>query len=405
MNLTTSSHRKQRMAPEFQRGLSLIELMIAMTLGLAIVAAVGYVYVSGVVGYRVQNNQSRMQEDARFVVETVSRDVRMAGYMGCANPTAFENQTTLELMAGSPVMTVDTSWLTPNTPSTQNIDRFVDTSLVIRGVSAAASNASAMLPNSAKLSGSLQPGTDILFILRAGEEHGRIQSVSPTDVASRSEYTAPDEFSLPEPLPGVKAGDNVTVVISNCQLAKIVKPTYPSLKNGVATGNLKLQNSMNKISGDTSGKAEGDTGTFSAVYNDAVISLFSPSVFYVAKPTTTTGGVPSLRRVSIAQKSTTNYGGWADNDGGDTVATGVETFQTSYMVTTGIGTATAATTEATLADMEATPANWGNVTAVRVRFTMVSQEANTAVATTGGRLRQAYDFTVGIRGRQYKRDS
>ena len=43
-----------------------------------------------------------------------------------------------------------------------------------------------------------------------------------------------------------------------------------------------------------------------------------------------------------------------------------------------------------------TPTVWNDVTAVRVQFTMVSQDANVAVQGDG-LLRQNYDFTVGDR--------
>lgn len=76
-----SSHfaRAVRMA-----GLSLVELMIAMTLGLATVGAVGYVYLGTSQAYRTQDALSRLQESARYAFEVISNDLRMIGTTGCA---------------------------------------------------------------------------------------------------------------------------------------------------------------------------------------------------------------------------------------------------------------------------------------------------------------------------------
>lgn len=68
-----------------QRGFSLVELMVAMTIGLVVVAAVGYVYLSSRQAFRMTDSMSRMQENARLGIETMARDVRMAGYVGCIN--------------------------------------------------------------------------------------------------------------------------------------------------------------------------------------------------------------------------------------------------------------------------------------------------------------------------------
>ncbi|MCL6264284.1 PilW family protein [Craterilacuibacter sp. RT1T] len=65
-----------------QQGLSLIELMISLTLGLGIVASVGYVYLGSKQTQRVQEASSALQQDARFAFEKLSRDVRQSGDRG-----------------------------------------------------------------------------------------------------------------------------------------------------------------------------------------------------------------------------------------------------------------------------------------------------------------------------------
>lgn len=70
-----------------QRGLSLVELMIALTLGLMLTAAIGYFYLGSRQSYRTQDGMARLQENARYALEVIARDVRMAGYRGCVGPT------------------------------------------------------------------------------------------------------------------------------------------------------------------------------------------------------------------------------------------------------------------------------------------------------------------------------
>lgn len=68
-----------------QRGLSLIELMIAMTIGLVIIGAVGSLFLTTRQASRTTESMSRMQEGARYALQALARDVRMAGYVGCGN--------------------------------------------------------------------------------------------------------------------------------------------------------------------------------------------------------------------------------------------------------------------------------------------------------------------------------
>ncbi|MDW8324835.1 MAG: PilW family protein [Burkholderiales bacterium] len=72
---------KPRLYP--QSGLSLIELMIAMGLGLLLVAALGYLYVGQRQSWRMVEAVARLQENGRFALELLGQDLRMAGYAGC----------------------------------------------------------------------------------------------------------------------------------------------------------------------------------------------------------------------------------------------------------------------------------------------------------------------------------
>ncbi|WP_428633527.1 PilW family protein [Sedimenticola sp.] len=66
-----------------QGGVGLIEIMIALVLGLILMAGVGQVYVASRQSYRTAEAVSRIQEGARFAVIKLTEDLRMAGFMGC----------------------------------------------------------------------------------------------------------------------------------------------------------------------------------------------------------------------------------------------------------------------------------------------------------------------------------
>ncbi|ADC70727.1 type IV pilus assembly protein PilW [Thioalkalivibrio sp. K90mix] len=65
------------------RGFTLVELMVAMVLGLLIVGGVIALFVSTQQTSRTQEAMSRAQETGRFVIERIARDAREAGHQGC----------------------------------------------------------------------------------------------------------------------------------------------------------------------------------------------------------------------------------------------------------------------------------------------------------------------------------
>lgn len=67
------------------RGVNLVELMVAMTIGLLILAAVSTLFMDSKRNYMMQDGMARLQENARYAMQTIMRDLRMAGYYGCAD--------------------------------------------------------------------------------------------------------------------------------------------------------------------------------------------------------------------------------------------------------------------------------------------------------------------------------
>jgi len=67
-------------APHKQSGLSLVELMVAMTIGLFLMLVVANLFIGSKQTYRNQDNLSRLQENGRFAISLMAKNIREAGY-------------------------------------------------------------------------------------------------------------------------------------------------------------------------------------------------------------------------------------------------------------------------------------------------------------------------------------
>lgn len=65
------------------RGFGLIELLIALALGLIVVLGVVQIFIAAKNTYVGQNSAAAMQEDARFVLSKMIQEIRMVGMFGC----------------------------------------------------------------------------------------------------------------------------------------------------------------------------------------------------------------------------------------------------------------------------------------------------------------------------------
>jgi len=63
-----------------QRGLTLVEIMVALVISLFLLAGLLQMFIGTRQSSRVQENLSRVQENGRFVIDFLSRNIRLAGY-------------------------------------------------------------------------------------------------------------------------------------------------------------------------------------------------------------------------------------------------------------------------------------------------------------------------------------
>lgn len=66
-----------------QRAYSIVEFMVAITIGLFLLGGIAFVYVGNKQSYRMQESVWQLQDNSRFAMEFLVKDLRMAGFRGC----------------------------------------------------------------------------------------------------------------------------------------------------------------------------------------------------------------------------------------------------------------------------------------------------------------------------------
>ena len=81
-------------------GFTLVELMVAMVIGLFLLAGVISIFVTSRESFRTNENLARIQENARFSFEILMREIREAGNVPCGMP--FSSPTMANVVAATP---------------------------------------------------------------------------------------------------------------------------------------------------------------------------------------------------------------------------------------------------------------------------------------------------------------
>jgi type IV pilus assembly protein PilW len=71
------------------RGFSVVELMVAMTISLLLLAGVVSIFVSSKSSYETNERLSRIQENGRFALNSIMTDLRASGFVGCARQPTY----------------------------------------------------------------------------------------------------------------------------------------------------------------------------------------------------------------------------------------------------------------------------------------------------------------------------
>ena len=98
-----------RMKTTQEHGFTLVELLVALTIGLLITLVVTQAYLSGLGTQRAQTSLTRAQEASRFAFDALSKAIRRAGYK---NPKATglgfcDSPTVVRLVAGNDMASIN----------------------------------------------------------------------------------------------------------------------------------------------------------------------------------------------------------------------------------------------------------------------------------------------------------
>ena len=174
-----------------QAGFSVVEVMIAMLLSLALASAVITVFVNNSYSFNQDDNISRMQDDARHALREIAFDISMAGhYADLHIPDNVTPDATLTIGTDcGPAGELNWMYRT-NEIGTGN-------SLSITALDNAA-NADVIAAHNCFTSGELQDGTDVVSIRRvAGAESAALTAGS---VYLRTSGTVGLLFKAPMPV-------------------------------------------------------------------------------------------------------------------------------------------------------------------------------------------------------------
>ncbi len=95
-----------------EKGFSLIELMVSMTIGIVLIGGAVYVFDEARATLNVNDTIARMQENARWALDVLEPDIRLAGYWGRhTSGQVISGSATSGSTLGAPVTgDCDTNW-------------------------------------------------------------------------------------------------------------------------------------------------------------------------------------------------------------------------------------------------------------------------------------------------------
>ncbi len=244
MTRRDSNHR----APHATRrranaGLSLIELMVALAISAILLFGLSQIFVGSKNVYRLQEGMSRVQENARFVLQYLEANVRMAGYMGCGNdadlttksgsPPAFLNHLK-PLSSGIGVVPIQQDLLTSAERFQRPIEAYAYTGGGFDGLDPAPGGAGNWQPNLSTPEDLGLFGTPDATPIK-GSDVLVLRLVSADSTAMIGDFNmAAGTFRVADPSL-VKVGN--IYAITNCANARIFKASAVDVGSGLVTAN------------------------------------------------------------------------------------------------------------------------------------------------------------------------
>jgi len=357
----------------YKAGFSLVELMIAITLGLVLMGGVIQMFLGSKAAFSTQQATSQIQEAGRLAQEFIARDIRMAGYMGCSSRALSNLDSTLKSSNTFPFMMLE------ETPVAG-----VMGVVAVRGYSAE--------PTGSNLSPDPLPNTDLIVITKAGGNDVSLtkNNNSATLFASLNQTEAGVCPGNKDRLDGLCNED--ILIVTDCQKARIFQGTTVN----DSSGEIHITHASSGSPGnDPSAWGPGTNADPANTYGDgSQILKMERLVYYIAEGRS---GRPSL---------------WQNVNGVTLeILEGVEDMHLTYGIDTNadkIPDSYKTATEINTLGVK----SWFNVLSVRVQLLVQSLENGVLpeqqIYSFGGdvdkkaedrRLRHVFISTIGIRGR------
>lgn len=390
VTLRTIGYRRQAgSASVTARGFSLVELMVALTIALIIMAVVGRVFFSSRSTHQVDEGLSRLQENARFAIDRLQREVRMAGYFGCLrNAAKIENNLKNPADFGTDFKTAVMGY-NYTASDTGPGGAYAASSANPNPVGVPLTSWTPALP--ANLQDKVLPGTDVVVVRYLGGTPMALTTNSSGKYNVDSQVFVADTSAVNE------YADGDIVVIADCTQATIFQITgidAPSSGGGNTWRNLNHA-TTGTPGNDCNVWGTGDhktvTGTPPCVLqeynNGGDIGKAVTAVFYVGRSASGTG--PALYRATYEKDSVTpGVAVWKHQE----IVEGVENIQIMY----GLDTNASFDGYANQYVQATSTTAWDKVVSVRIGVLIRTTGNVDPVADTGTYILAANTSSAGV---------
>jgi type IV pilus assembly protein PilW len=283
------------------QGFSIVEFMIAATIGLILTAGLITVFETTSQMNRAQNGLARLQENGRFAVMSIKQNLEQAGYQYCANSSANENERFNSAIKPTPWV-VFSNTLSPGMPTRSDVVQtpaagsapspyLVDTAYFIHGhectsgtctpaLGSVGSATSLTIPSVGTADGSRVAGTDVLTFRYVSGSGKEVQNMSTSSGVVTINFTPWEINNNPTPAVGLNQ-----VLVASCD-----RPAYvmnlQSISSNQATANIAT--SINSNSGSLSKMFDMRTAFSEITYyveNNKINGRDVPTLFSVVNGT------------------------------------------------------------------------------------------------------------------------
>lgn len=343
------------------RGFTLIEMMIAMLLGLIVIAGVISVFLASQQSYRSNNALADVEDGSRIAFELMARDIRQAGLTGCNS------------VNGRVVNVLNTAPGNAKAPSTPTAQTWwTDWGNVVHGYGPNSSDGPD--PALVGLSAAQVTGTDSLQLIGTS---GAELTIATDDPGTN--------FKLNEPTTQLQTGDVIMACSpDNAAILQITGYNNSNVTVGYNTGNKVSPGNCSSNLGFPNDACSGNSPDYTFPANSKIDKL-SAADWYIG---TNPDGGSSLYRVSLQ-----NSGGTVSAVSQEMVRN-VTNMQITYLDPSDGAIGNQFVPAATIT----TDNGWAGVTAVHVALTLQSTFQRASVNGNKPIIR-TYAFTTTLRNR------